>query len=172
MTRNQPEWQKNTLSNVLDTLANNVFWRTRLTSTNINIHLSIFNPPYLDYILEGKKTVESRFSIVRCAPYGRVDVDDLLLLKQSSGPIVGVCRVDRVWSYELDPLTFDEIRDKFSGMLCADGSNFWDSRKRAQYATLMRICDATKIKPIACEKRDRRGWVILGSSPKQQEFTL
>ena len=136
------------------------------------LHLSVFNPPYLDYILEGRKTVESRFSVVRCAPYGRVDEGDLLLLKQSSGPIVGVCMVDRVWSYELEPSTFDEIRDTFAEMLCAEDPKFWDMRQRAQYATLMRISHATAINPVHCEKRDRRGWVILSSDLQQRELAL
>lgn len=168
----QATWQDATISNVQNTLTSDEFWRSRLQSSNIKIHLSVFNPPYLDYILEGRKTVESRFSVVRCAPYGRVDEGDLLLLKQSSGPIVGVCMVDRVWSYELDPSTFDEIRDTFAETLCAEDPDFWNTRQGAQYATLMRVSHATAIEPIACEKRDRRGWVILGSTLRQEELTF
>lgn len=172
MTKHHADWQDATVSKVKNSLITDEFWRSKLQSSNIRLHLSVFNPPYLDYILEGRKTVESRFSVVRCAPYGRVDEGDLLLLKQSSGPIVGVCMVDRVWSYELEPSTFDEIRDTFAKMLCAEDPKFWDTRQRAQYATLMRISHATAIDPVHCEKRDRRGWVILTSDLQQRELAL
>lgn len=164
-------WQDETLSSLERTLMGNGVWGEALQS-GVRIHLCVFAPPYLDYILEGKKTVESRFSVVRCAPYGQVEVGDLLLLKQSAGPIVGVCLVDRVWSYELDPSTFDEIRKVFSQSLCAEDPTFWDVRQRAQYATLMRVSHATKLDPIACDKRDRRGWVVLKPRASQHALSL
>lgn len=166
------DWKDATISNVMKILIKDKFWSSKLQSTDTQTHLSVFNPPYLDYILEGRKTVESRFSVVRCAPYGRVSNGDLLLLKQSSGPIVGICIVDRVWSYELDTSTFDEIRDKFSTLLCAEDPEFWNSRKRAQYATLIRVGHAMAIAPVPCQKRDRRGWVVLNSDVRQQELEI
>src|SRR5882757_5711201 len=62
------------------------------TLTN-GIHLAVFVEPYLSFVLEGKKTVESRFSVNRHAPYEQVRSGDLIVLKKSSGPICGVCRV-------------------------------------------------------------------------------
>lgn len=168
----RPEWQSAILAKVQETLTGDSFWRSKFDAAKVNIHLSVFNSPYLDYILEGKKTVESRFSVVRCAPYGRVEEGDLLLLKESSGPVVGVCAVDRVWFYELDPATFEEIRETFSELLCADDADFWNSRRRAQYATLMQVAHAIRIDPIDCDKRDRRGWVVLDPQTKQQELHL
>jgi hypothetical protein len=67
------------------------------------IHLAVFVEPYLSFVLEGKKTVESRFSLNRHAPYEQVRDGDLLVLKKSGGPICGVCRVSNVWYYRLDP---------------------------------------------------------------------
>lgn len=37
-----------------------------------NIHLGIFSEPYLTYMLEGKKTVESRLSKNKIAPYNQI----------------------------------------------------------------------------------------------------
>lgn len=37
-----------------------------------NIHLGIFSQPYLTYMLEGKKTVESRLSKNKIAPYNQI----------------------------------------------------------------------------------------------------
>src|SRR5271169_6453922 len=66
------------------------------------IHLAVFIEPFLGYVLDGTKTVESRFSINRCAPFGKVSQGDVLLLKRAGGPVVGITRVLAVWSYHLD----------------------------------------------------------------------
>ena len=125
------------------------------------IHLAVFVEPYLQYVLEGTKTLESRFSKNRCAPYERVDAGDLLLLKRSGGPVTGVCRVARVWFYELNPTCRKQIRAKFAKQLCAQDDDFWEARRDAVYATIMEVADVRSIDPVPCNKRDRRGWVIL-----------
>lgn len=127
------------------------------------IHLSIFVEPYLTYILEGKKTVESRFSINRSPPYQKVRTGDILLLKLSGGPIVGMCQVTNVWSYELDSKSWKMIKKEFTDSLCAQDPQFWNDRRYACYATLMKIKKPTSIKSFEVEKRDRRGWVVLRS---------
>ena len=48
-------------------------------------HLAIFTPPFLDLILEGRKTVEGRFSKVRCAPFGVVQEGDVVNIDMSIG---------------------------------------------------------------------------------------
>ena len=72
-----------------NSIQENGFWRGYLaslsasSSTPFSIHLAILLEPYLKFILEGSKTVESRFSRHRIAPYGVVE----------SG---GCCSVERV----------------------------------------------------------------------------
>ncbi|MCI9434957.1 MAG: hypothetical protein HFI86_06785 [Bacilli bacterium] len=39
---------------------------------NQKIHLGIFSEPYLTYMLEGKKTIESRFSKNKIVPYNKI----------------------------------------------------------------------------------------------------
>jgi len=51
------------------------------------LHLAILRQPYLDLIVDGTKTLESRFNTKRAAPFGRVAVGDLILLKGSGRPI-------------------------------------------------------------------------------------
>ncbi len=170
MAEQPTDWQTATTNHLLSSLSGIGKWSKALETAN-QIHLAVFNPPYLDYILEGKKTVESRFSVVRCAPYGRVEKGDILALKQASGPIVGVCLVERVWFYHLEPDTWLDIKNRFAEMLCATDPEFWESRARAEYATLMRVGLPTAVDPIPCEKRDRRGWVILEEA-RQKEFAL
>lgn len=123
------------------------------------VHLAVFVEPFLSYILDGSKTVESRFSRNFIPPHGRVHPGDVVLMKPSGKPIIGLCRVKHVWSYELDPASWNEVRS-FSTALRAD-ADFWEGRCDARYATLLRIEDVRRIGPVKCAKRDRRGWVVL-----------
>lgn len=143
------------------------FWEGYLAqSTSQNgvpfaLHLAILVEPYLQFILDGRKTVESRFSARRRAPYQRVQRGDVVLLKRSSGPIVGLCQIADAWFYRLDPRSWETIRKEFTEALCAQDPAFWKTRRHASFATLMRLHHVQSITPMTCAKRDRRGWVIL-----------
>src|SRR3954452_24578662 len=78
------------------------------------VHLAVFVEPYLGYVLDGSKTVESRFSVNRCAPFGKVRRGDIILLKRSGGGVVGIARVSVVWSYQLDEESWAGIRERFA----------------------------------------------------------
>lgn len=141
-----------------------------LDSVPFTLHLAILVEPYLQFILDGKKTVESRFSTRRFAPYNHVDKGDVVLLKQSSGPIVGICQVAYVWFYQLDPESWRTIKKDFTAAICAQDPNFWREREAASFATLMRIQHVKSISPIKFNKRDRRGWVILYEQSSQLQL--
>ena len=131
---------------------------------SFDVHLAVLLEPYLRYILEGTKTVESRFSKNRIAPYRMVRSGDVVLLKSAAKrTIAGICLVNNVWFYQLDPATWEEIRSRFSSALRADDASFWERREGARYATLMRISETYALPPVEVRKRDRRGWVILNA---------
>lgn len=127
-----------------------------------SVHLAIFVEPFLSYVLDGKKTVESRFSAVRCAPYRRVTPGDVLVLKASGGPVRGLSLVDHVWCYDLDSETWPQVK-AFEDALCATDPSFWANREAASYATLMRLAHVRPVADVPFKKRDRRGWVVLKS---------
>ena len=125
------------------------------------VHLAVFAEPYLEFIFDGRKTIESRFSINRHPPFEQVKTGDVILLKRSSGPVCGLCIVSNVWFYQLDPTSWDAI-DDFAEALCMDDSTFWrDKRKAAAFATLMRIDSVAKIPDLRIDKLDPRSWVVL-----------
>ncbi len=126
----------------------------------VALHLAVFVEPYLSFLLDGSKTVESRFSARSIAPHGRIAEGDVILLKPASKPIVGWCRAGTVWDYELDPSSWSEIQDRFAGPLRAQ-DGFWESRQAAQFATLIKVEDVNATAPTPVDKRDRRGWVVL-----------
>lgn len=145
------------------------FWELRLSQLSSSdycpfaLHLAIFVEPYLQFVLDGQKTIESRFATRRYVPYKQVDVGDVVLLKRSGGPIVGICEIAAVWFYRLDAKSWSTIKREFAQALCAQDPNFWQSRQLASYATLMRLHHVRSIPPIKFTKRDRRGWVLLRS---------
>lgn len=136
--------------------------------TEAGIHLAVFVEPYLSFILQGTKTVESRFSRNYIAPHGRVAVGDLILLKASGKPVVGHCRVSQVWDYVLDPASWEDVRSFGAALQAQDG--FWESRRNARFATLIRVSDVRRCRPLVVDKRDRRGWVVLRGSGEQERL--
>lgn len=161
------------IERVRDAIVDDQFWGQYLNAQvmqwppSVAVHLGIFAEPYLQYILDGKKVVESRFSVHRQPPFGAVNKGDVLLLKQAGGPIVGISRIGAVWSYELDPQSFSELRSEFATALCVHDPLFWEEKATASFATLMCLEKVRLIQQIAVEKRDRRGWVVLRSRSKQ-----
>lgn len=130
---------------------------------DVGIHIAILVEPYLQFILDGTKTVESRFSRNGCAPFERVGSGDMLLLKRQSGPIVGACTVADVWNYLLTPRTLEDIRLRF-GSAIRPQKGFWEDRADAGFATLMRVTDVSPLPNVDIPKRDRRGWVVMRHS--------
>jgi hypothetical protein len=166
------------ITGLLAAVQGDAFWEPRLaqlateTTPAFALHLGIFVEPYLQYILDGLKTVESRFATRRFAPYQQVATGDVLLLKQTSGPIVGLCQIAHVWFYRLDPHSWQTIRTSFAQALCAQDPDFWAARAHASFATLMRVQHVRAIVPIGYQKRDRRGWVVLRPAAEQLELSL
>jgi len=143
------------------------FWLTYLSGacqplSRVGIHLAIFSGPFLSLVLDGRKTVESRFSRNRCAPFGDVDSGDIILLKEVAGPICGLALAKRAWFYDLTSEPLDRIKSRYETPICADDA-FWESRRGASYATFIELAETAAIDPLWCDKRDRRGWVSLRS---------
>ena len=156
---------KSLSTDVLAVAISDALWRDRLhrsiyDESRYGVHVAIFSEPFLSYVLAGTKTVDSRFSKHRIAPYGDVVAGDIILIKQASGPVVGVCSAERVWYYEMDRNTMIDIRYRFGALICAD-EDFWHSRSERAYGTLILLKDVRAIAPFSVDKKDRRGWVTV-----------
>src|SRR5690349_15466295 len=89
---------------VRESVIGDPYWESRFSNSNSftgGLHLAVMQEPFLGYVLEGRKTVESRFAKRRGAPYQCVLPGDAVLLKRVSGPIVGLCEAGDVWYYRL-----------------------------------------------------------------------
>lgn len=122
------------------------------------IHLAVMVEPFLSYILNGRKTIESRFSKNLIPPYQRISAGDLVFLK--AGPVVAAFRASSVECVGLDAKERMRLRERYSEAICADDS-FWEQRDDRNYATLIGIECVERLTPVQVPKRDRRGWLVL-----------
>jgi ASC-1-like (ASCH) protein len=156
------------LSDLRIALAKDRFWRRSLSVQNeerFTLHLAIFREPYLTSIMEGKKTIETRFAKRPCAPYQRISAGDIIVLKRASAGIVGICMAERVWFYRLDVQSFSLIKETYASAICPAGESFWDDLKQSAVATLILVGKVAEVRNVQFKKRNRRGWVVLKGCP-------
>jgi hypothetical protein len=136
------------------------------------VHLAVCVEPFLSFLLEGTKTIESRFSSTRVPPYRVAEEGDVILLKAASGPIVGAAALGEVTSFGcLDQKKIADLRSRFDSELRGDVPGFWEARHASRYATLLRVQEVASFRvPVACPKSDRRGWVVLQSRQSQLDL--
>ena len=127
----------------------------------MNYHLVILKKPYLDLILSGQKTVESRLTRAKGEAFGRVRPGDTLFLKVSSGPVCALATVAEVKYYEdLTPGRIVEIKEQYNEQIMG-GDAVWQSKTDCRYGFLVWLRDVRRIAPIRIEKKDWRAWVVL-----------
>ena len=122
------------------------------------IHIAVMAEPFLTCVFAGQKTVESRFSINKVAPFNKVRAGDLILMK--AGPIVGCFKADWVQYFDVSVTPIAVIKAKYGTAICGD-DNFWQSKQDKRYVTLIGIKNVQRLAPTAITKRDRRGWVTI-----------
>lgn len=140
----------------------------RAISEQRTVHLAVMVEPYLTYILEGKKTIESRFSKHAIAPFSQIEVGELVLLKVTGGPIVGCFTVDTVEFVNLSDQEYARLQEHYSEPICAD-EEFWEMRIGKRYATLVGVRNVRELRPAPVAKADRRGWIVLRQLARHAE---
>ena len=126
-------------------------------------HLAIFKGGGAEKILGGEKTIESRFSKNRIAPFGVISSGDLVYIKPSGKDIIGQFRVKKVIFFDnLEIGDIREIMEKYNKELSVD-EGYWQSKENAKFGTLIFIGDSARFitSPIKIPKKDLRGWVVL-----------
>ena len=59
-------------------------------------HIAILKQPFFNMVLNGEKTIESRWSMHKVAPYNRVSVGDEILLKETGKDVTATAKVKDV----------------------------------------------------------------------------
>jgi hypothetical protein len=148
------------ISTLQKRVAHHGSWQKKLARDDFALHLGIFREPYLTYIMEGKKRIETRFAKRPCAPFERIAAGDVVMLKPVGGDVVALCEIQQVWFYRLDAEAFAFIKDRFGKLICPADGSFWTERESKNVATLMLVKNVLPINKVQIKKRDRRGWVV------------
>lgn len=127
----------------------------------MNNHLVILKKPYLDAILAGRKTVESRFYKTRQYWLSRVAAGDKLFLKDSSGPVRATAVVTEVKIFDnLTGPQIAELKQQYNQVIVGDDL-YWREKSNSQFGILVWLKDVKAITPRFIKKADWRAWVVL-----------
>lgn len=120
-------------------------------------------------ILSGRKTIETRFSKHKIAPFGQVNTGDLVYMKVPGGEVVGQFRIKKVFYFA--GLTQNDVEKIFKeyGEQILRGDQKLDlqyqsDKKDSNFGTLIFIEQSEQFitSPIKIKKSDQRGWMVLG----------
>ena len=127
----------------------------------LNYHLAILKKPYLDAILDGRKTVESRFYQTKNKWFAQVSSGDKLFLKSSSGPVMATATISAVKLFnKLIPQQIKELKNKYNQQICGD-EQYWQEKTNSRFGILCWLKDVKPITPRFITKADWRAWVVL-----------
>ena len=126
-------------------------------------HLVVLKRPYLDAILSGRKTIESRFMKTRRAPFAAVAPGDRLFFKVTSGPVCATGRVREVMTFEnLTAKRIEQIKRTYNDRIIAP-DRYWDEKRHCRRGVLIWLDHVRPIEPIRIDKKDWRAWAVLTS---------
>ncbi len=124
-------------------------------------HIAIFRQPFYDFVLNGQKTIESRWSMHKIAPYNKIKVGDTIFIKKTCDKISAKAVASDVKSFELTPTIVEQIREKYGKEICTDYFDDWETYLNKRYCTLIWLKDVTRIYPIDAPKSHGAGWIVL-----------
>ncbi len=128
----------------------------------ISVHLVEMPELYFTYVLDGQKTIEGRFSKRPTAPYPRVAIGDLVLLRTMW--VLAAFRVASVEFMQYVPEDLDAIRREYGPAMCVDDDRYRDARSRGRYATFVGIKDVRRFRPalrLIGHYALNLGWMVL-----------
>lgn len=123
-------------------------------------HIAILRQPFYDLILSGEKTIESRWSMNKIAPYGKVSVGDTLLLKETGKDVTAQAQIARVEYFELTPEIVETIRLKYGKQIGMQYFTNYNEILNKKYCTLIWLKDVKQIPTMKVPRSNGAGWVI------------
>jgi hypothetical protein len=129
------------------------------------LHVAVLLPVFRPLILDGRKTIESRFSVQRRVPFGAVAPGERIYFKASSGGFFAAATADRVWMTDrLTPAMAADLRRKYNPAIHGDAA-YWQAKRDCRYATLiwLRQVTATSTGP-RYRPQHMRAWYTLDDS--------
>ena len=124
-------------------------------------HIAILRQPFFNMVLNGEKTIESRWSMHKVAPYRKVNIGDEILLKETGKDVTSTAKVKDVKYYELTPEKVEDIRIKYGKQIGTDKFEDWQSTLQKKYCTLIWLSDVKTINPLKVKRSNGAGWIVL-----------
>jgi len=161
------KWKGKLINYIVEQLKDDSKWGSTiekvLIDPSIGIHLAIFNEPFLSLIINGEKKMESRFSMNKISPFEKVKKGDVVILKESGGPVTGAFVAGEVLFFNnINRIVIDEIESEYGKAICSSyDKNFWKNRSKAKYGSLIEVKKIKIFTPFKSEKKDRSGWSVL-----------
>ncbi len=136
------------------------------------VHVAILLKRYVDLILDGRKTIESRLTKTTREPYQAIAPGERIHFKASSGPYMATAVADRMEFFtNLTPADIDRLQHEHNRGICGDDA-YWDWKRDCRYATLVWLRDvqATGQGP-SMEPSRGIAWFVLEDPSMQAELT-
>ncbi|MFA5797732.1 MAG: hypothetical protein WC916_06915 [Candidatus Woesearchaeota archaeon] len=128
-------------------------------------HLAIMHKQFLDKIIAGTKTIESRWYVTKRAPYGKITVGDVIYFKLSGGPVTTKASVQDALFFDLNHTPITELYHKYGRAIgFNDLKEMNEFAKNKNYCTLAFLEDVKPITPFAINKTgygNANAWIIV-----------
>lgn len=123
-------------------------------------HIAILRQPFYDLILSHKKTIESRWSNHKIAPYKQVEKGDTLLLKRTGQPVTATAKAGKVQFFELTPEIVDSIKERYGKEIGIDYFTNWETYRHKKYLTLIWLEEVEECAPMSVPNSNGAGWIV------------
>lgn len=133
-------------------------------------HLAIMNKRFINKLLSGEKTIESRWSKFKRIPFRKVAKGDTIYFKISSGPVLAKANATKINFYhrDLDIESINEFVSKNYKKLGLNNKNetiqYLEQNKEKKYGTFITLSKIENINPFNVSKKGhgiRSSWIIV-----------
>jgi hypothetical protein len=125
------------------------------------VHVAILRRPYLDLILAGRKTIESRLTQTAMPPFGAIVPGERVFLKVSAGPFMATALATHVECHDgLTPAKVDSLRRRLDTAVCG-GHAYWHSKRFSRYATFVTLGEVEPIDVGPAYPKSMKAWHVV-----------
>lgn len=127
-------------------------------------HLAILLKPYVDMVLDGRKTMESRLTRHPLPPFRCIEPGERIYIKISGGPIAATALAGEVRFFEgMTPRDVQAIRRDHNDGIRGD-AGYWQRKKWSRYATLVHLRDVQPASDGPRVRSQGMAWFVLDES--------
>lgn len=104
-------------------------------------------------ILSGEKTIESRWYQTRRAPWGKIQIGDIVYFKNSGEPIIASAKVSKVLQFSIhQPSDITHIIAQYGKQICLIHRNPATWSPKPNYCILIFLVKAEPVQPFSINK--------------------